>query len=105
MPVKRDILPIDPEDACDVRMKRSICDERVDRGTPLEMRIDGDQRLGPKAPARIDCVNLFPDILGADLGERASETRVIRDECAIQIKDIHDGYCSSKARAHLEPST
>ena len=58
------------------------------------MRINGDQRLGPKAPARVNCVNLVSDILGADLGERASEARVIRNERAIQIKDIHDGYRS-----------
>ena len=61
------------------------------------MRIDGDQRFRPKAPARIDRIDLISDILGADLGERASEARVVRNECAIQIKDIHDGYCPSKA--------
>ena len=95
MPVKRDRLPVDPEDAGHIRMERSICDQRLDRGAPLVMRIDGDQRLGPKAPARVDCVNLVSDILGADLGERASKALVVRDERAIQIKDIHDGYCSS----------
>ena len=36
-------------------------------------------------------VMLAADILGADLRERASETRVVRDERAIQIEDIHDG--------------
>ena len=90
MPVKGDRLPVDPKDAGHIRMERSICDERLDRGAPLVMRIDGDQRLGPKAPARVDCVNLVSDILGADLGERASEARVVRNECAIQIKDIHE---------------
>jgi hypothetical protein len=30
------------------------------------MRIDGDQQLGKKAPARVDSVNLVPDILCAD---------------------------------------
>jgi hypothetical protein len=43
---------------------------------------------------------LISDIPGADLGERASEVRVVRNERAIQIKDIHDGYRSSKARGH-----
>jgi hypothetical protein len=36
------------------------------------------------------------------LGERASEAGVVRDECAIEIKDIHGGYRSSRAQAHLE---
>jgi hypothetical protein len=42
-------------------------------------------------------VDLVSDILGADLGERASEARVVPNECAIQMEDIHDGYRSSKA--------
>ncbi len=96
MSVKGDRLPVDPEDTCYIRMERSVRDQRLDRGAHLEMRVDGDQRLGPKAPARVDCVNLVSDIPGADLGERASEARVVRNECAIQIKDIHDGYHSSK---------
>ena len=90
MPVKGDRLPVDPKDAGHVRMERSLSNERLDRGAPLEMRIDGDQRLGPKAPARVDCVNLISDILGADLGERASKARVISYKRSIQIKDIHD---------------
>ena len=93
-------MPVDPEDACHIRMEQSICDECLDGGAPLEMRIDRDQRLRPKAPARLDCVDLVSDILGADLSERANEARVIRNECAIQIKEIHDGYCSFKARAN-----
>src|SRR5271166_4236861 len=87
MPVKGDRLPIGPKDASHIGMERSICNERLDRGAPLEMRVDGDQRLRPKAPARVDFVDLVADILGADLGERAREARVIRNECAIQIKD------------------
>jgi hypothetical protein len=31
------------------------------------------------------------------LGERARKARIIRNERAIQIKDIHDGYCSCKS--------
>jgi len=67
------------------------------------MRIDRDQRRRPKPPARVDSVNLVSDILGANLRERASEARVVRNECAIQIKDIHDGYYSFESRAHLGP--
>ena len=42
LPVKRDRLPVDTEDACHIRMERSICDERLNRGALLEMRINGD---------------------------------------------------------------
>ena len=84
-------------------MERSICDQRLDRGATLVMRIDGDQRFGPKAPARVDSVNLISDVLGADLGERASEARVVVNECAIQIKNIHDYCCSSKQGINWEP--
>ena len=63
------------------------------------MRIDGDQRLRPKAPAGVDFVDLVSDILGADLGEGASKARVVRNECAIQIKNIHDRYHSPEVRA------
>jgi hypothetical protein len=41
-------LSVDPEDAGHIRMKRSLSNERLDRSASLEMRIDGDQRLGPK---------------------------------------------------------
>ena len=105
MSVKSDRFAVDPKDSRHIRTERSISNERLDGGAPLEMRVDGDQRLGPKAPACVDRVNLVSDILAADLGERASEARVIRDERAIQIKDIHDSYCSSRARAHPVPST
>lgn len=91
MPVKGDRLPVDPEHTRHIRMELSICDERLDRRALLEMRVDGDQRLGPKASGRVDFVHLVSDILGADLGERASEAHVVRNECAIQIKDIHGG--------------
>ena len=71
-----------------VRVQR----ERLDRGATLVMRIGGDQGLGPKAPARVDSVNLVPDILCADLGERASKALVVRDERAIQVKDMRRKY-------------
>jgi hypothetical protein len=69
------------------------------------MRIDSDQRLRPKAPARVDFVDLISDILGADLGERTSKVCIVRNKCAIQIKDIHGVYRSSKAQANWGPST
>ncbi len=40
VPVKRDRLPVDPKDAGHIRMQRAPSNERLDRGTPLEMRID-----------------------------------------------------------------
>ena len=58
------------------------------------MRIDGDQRLRPKAPAHIDRIDLISDIRVADLGERAGKARVVRNERTIQIEDIHDSCCS-----------
>ena len=61
------------------------------------MRINRDQRLRPKAPARVNRINLVSDVLGADLRERTSKARVVRNERAIQIKDIHEGYCSSRS--------
>ena len=103
MSVKGDRLPIDPKDAGHIRMERSICDQCLDRGATLVMRIDGDQRLGPKALARIDFVDLFSDVLGANLCEGASEALVVRYECAIQIKNIHDYCCSSKQGINWEP--
>ena len=69
MAVKRDRLPVDAKDARRVGVERSIGDERLDRGATLEVRIDADQRLGPEAPARVDCLDLSSDILGADLRE------------------------------------
>jgi hypothetical protein len=73
MSVKVDRLPVDPKNACHIGMERSISNERLDRSALLEMRVDADQRLGPKALARIDFVNLISDIRGADLSKRASE--------------------------------
>jgi len=67
------------------------------------MRIDCNQRLGPKALARVNCINLIPNIRGADLGERTSEARVVLNERAIQIKDIHDDDPSGEVRAHNAP--
>ena len=76
-------MPIDPEDMSHIGVERSVCDERLDRLAPLEMWIDGDQRLGPKASAAIDCINLISEVLGADLGVGASEARVVRNKRAI----------------------
>src|SRR6516162_10053841 len=67
------------------------------------MRIDGDQRLRPEAPARVDRVDLVSDIRRADLGERARKARVVLNECAIQVKNIHDDYCSSASRVRPRP--
>ena len=105
MPVKGDRLPVDPKDASHVRVERPISNERLDRGALLEMRVDGDQRLRPKALACVNFIDLISDILGADLRERASEARVVHNERAIEIKDIHDRYHSSKVRALQRPST
>jgi hypothetical protein len=104
MPVKGDRSPVDAKDTRHIRMERSISNERLDRGALLEMWVDGDQRLRPKSPALVDCIDLIADILGADLGERASEACVVGNEYAIQIKDIHDDYRSSRARTHLGPA-
>jgi len=49
------------------------------------MRLDGNQRLGPKAPTGVNFVDLITNILGADLGEGAGKARVVRNERAIQI--------------------
>jgi len=54
------------------------------------MRINRDQRLRPKAPARVNRVDLLSDIRRPDLGKRAGKARVVRNERAIQIKYIHD---------------
>ena len=88
--LKKHGIPVDLKDASHVGMERATSNQRFDRGALLEMGIDCDQRLGPKASARVNCVNLISDILGADLSERPSKARVVRNECAIQIKDIHD---------------
>jgi hypothetical protein len=56
------------------------------------MRIDGDQQLGKKSPARVDSVNLVPDIMCADLGERVSKVLVVSDERAIQVKVMSRKY-------------
>jgi hypothetical protein len=64
-----------------VRVQR----ERLDRGTTLVMRIDGDRQLGKKSPARVDSVNLVPDILCADLSEGVSKVLVVSDERAINV--------------------
>jgi len=104
VPVKGDRLPIDPEDAGHIRMPQSLSNERLDRSASLEMRIEGDQRLGPKAPARIDCINLISDILGTDLRERAGEARVVRNERTIQIKNIHEVFAPPR-RAYFGPWT
>jgi hypothetical protein len=69
MSIKCNRFSIDAEDAGHVRMERPILGERLDRGTLLEMRVDRDQRFGPKATARVSSVDLVPDIFCADLGE------------------------------------
>jgi hypothetical protein len=89
MPVKRDRLAVDAKDTRHKRVKRSTSNQRLDRDTPLIVRVDRDQRLRPKAPPRVNRVDLLADILGANLRERAGKARVIRNERAIQIKHIH----------------
>jgi hypothetical protein len=90
MPIKGDRLPVDPKDASHVGMQQSVRNQRLDRRPPLVMRIDADQRFRPEAPTRVDRIDLISDVTSADLCERASKTRVIRDDGSIEIKDIHE---------------
>jgi hypothetical protein len=55
------------------------------------------------ASVRVDRVDLVSNILGADLSERASKARVVRYERAIQIKNIHGGYYSSRCEPTRDP--
>ena len=64
MRVKGDRLPVDPKDVGHIRMEKPSSSQRLDREALLEMRVDRDQRLRPKAPARVDRIDLASDIRG-----------------------------------------
>ena len=69
MAVKPDGVPVDAEDARRFRVQRSVRRQIRDRGIPLEMRVDADERLGPEPVARVDLLDLRTDVGRPNLGE------------------------------------
>lgn len=72
-----------PEYPSGICRERTRHNEFINGGAALEVRIDADQRFGPKAPARVNGFNLRAKILSPNLRERAGKALVVIHESAI----------------------
>jgi hypothetical protein len=68
---------IDLKDLRSLWEEQSFICQSVDRGTPLIMGIDADQRLRPEAAFGVDRLDLRSDVVGANPGERTGEPLVV----------------------------
>jgi hypothetical protein len=89
MAVKNDPLSVDAEYLSGVAMQRGVFDQSLDRRSALEMRVDGDKRLGPEAPASVERFNPSEDILRPNLSERTRKASVVDDQTPVEIEYVH----------------
>jgi hypothetical protein len=57
------------------------------------VRINAYQWLRPKGSLGVDVLDLFSNVVGANLGKRASKRRVFANEVAIQAEYVHESSC------------
>src|SRR3546814_13307282 len=77
MPVQSDRLPACAEHGGRLPSQHGVVRQRLHRYIAREMRVDGDQRLGPEALARVDGLDPILNIARSLLGERPRETHVV----------------------------
>jgi hypothetical protein len=90
-------------------LERARGNQLVDSRRPPVVGVDLDQRLRPVAVARIDRLDLPPDILGVDGREGSGEFLVLADDRVAQREYVHalgahvptPVACLSFAKTHL----
>ena len=94
MPIEFESLAADPEDASGFGAQCAVRNQMVDARAAFKVRIDRDKGFRPKTAARVDRVDLFPEVLRAYLSEGPRELFVVGDQSPIEVKDVHAGLPS-----------
>jgi hypothetical protein len=89
VPVRRQRLAVDAEDASGSRVQRSVGNKAVDGVAAFETGINADQRLRPEAIAGVKLLDLLLDVRSADQRERAGKPLVIVHQRLIEIENVH----------------
>ncbi len=90
MPIQRQRLVIDTEDAGRGVVKRAPAHEMIDRIAVFESGIYADEGFGPESIAGVERFDLLLDVFCADFCEGSGKSLVICYQCTIEIKYIHD---------------